>query len=199
MNTRDLAAEMRVARESLTAAHWDELEAHGVSTTVIASFALLGAAKIRVGNGLYEPAPDGRWAYVTPVLVDNELGPEAAQPISCARILGHLVDLLAWHPRHPRRWALRVGAAPWLGCCEPQYMEPEPVRIWRSPLAWLRADCDGLVMLSTDPADAYRLLSSLREIVAEDAEHAAELRRLVRRPWPLPRIVAAQSELCDAA
>jgi hypothetical protein len=201
MNTRSLATEMRVARSALMPEHWDELTEHGVPVPLIANYGLVGAAPIRVDkSGLYEPAPDGRLAYITPVRIDNELTPEAEQPLSCARILGHLVDLLAWHPRHPTRWALRTGAATWLGCIGPQYMEPDPVAVRRTPLAWLQAECDGLVILSNEPADAYRLLCGLRQIDAEDAEHATELRRLVRQPWPLPRIAAATaSEVRDAA
>jgi hypothetical protein len=201
MNTRTLAAEMRVARSALIPEHWDELTEHGVPVPLIANYGLVGAAPIRVGkSGLYEPALDGRLAYITPVRIDNELTAVAEQPLSSARILGHLVDLVAWHPRHPLRWALRTGAASWLGCIGPQYMAPDPVAVRRSPLAWLQAECDGLVILSNEPADAYRLLCGMHELLAEDAEHAAELRRLVRRPWPLPRITAAAApEVRDAA
>jgi hypothetical protein len=101
---------------------------------------------------------------------------------------GAIVDLVAFHPRHPARWALRVGAAEWLGCCEPQYLDPPPVRIWRLPLDWLRADCTGLVILSQEPVDAYRVLSGLHSITAEDAAHAGELRRVLSRSWLVPHI-----------
>jgi hypothetical protein len=198
MSTRCLAAEMRAARAALTPEQQAELIEHGVPLPLITNYGLVGAATIRISSGLYEPAPGGRPAYITPVRIDNKLTPEAEQPVSCARILGHLVNLVAWHPRYPTRWALRTGAAAWLGSIEPQYMEPEPVAIRRSPLSWLQAECDGIVLLSPDPADAYRLLSSLHEIEAEDREHAAELRRLVRRPWPLPRIHVAEG-VRDAA
>lgn len=95
----------------------------------------------------------------------------------------------------------RIGrcAATWLGCIEPQYLDPDPVAIRRSPLAWLQAGCDGLVILSGDPADAYRLLSGCCAITAENRQHAAELRKLVRRPGPLPRITIAAGTVHHAA
>lgn len=200
MGTGILLDEMRAARAALTAEHRVELLEHGVPADLIGRYSLIGAARIRINAGLYDPVPDGRPAFITPALIDNPLTPEAADPLACARVTGDLVDLVAWHPRHPSRWALRVGSATWLGATEPQYMEPDPVAVRRSPLSWLRADCDGLVILSTEPAEAYRLLSSLHAIIAEDAQHVAELRRLVRQPWPLPSIrAAAHDEVSHAA
>jgi hypothetical protein len=118
---------------------------------------------------------------------------EAHDPPHTVRA-GELVDLVAWHPRHPHRWALRTGAAEWLGAIEPQYLDPEPVPVWRSPLAWLRVGCVGLVMLSPDPPAAYRVLSGCRGgIVAEDPQHAAALRATLARPWPAPQIIVRRS------
>lgn len=194
MNTRDLSEEMGAARDAMTLAHYDELARHRISTDLSAWYGLVGAARVRVTGGIYQPVPDGDPAYITPIRVYDALSPEALQPDICALILGHLVDLVAWHPRHPSRWALRRDAATWLGCIEPQYLDPPPVHVRRSPLAWLQANCDGLVILNREPAAAYMLLTGLSAIVAEDTEHEAELRRLVQRPWPLPRITAAHRE-----
>jgi hypothetical protein len=125
-----------------------------------------------------------------PVRVDSPVLPEAADP-AAAVSAGAIVDIVACHPRHPGRWALRTGVAEWLGAIPPQYLEPDPVQIWRSPIAWLRAGARGLVILSRQPADAYRVLASCHgDIVAEDATHAAELAGL-DRPWPMPRIIVA--------
>jgi hypothetical protein len=199
MKTDHLIAEMREARASLTPEHRLELIEYGVPVDLIGRYSLIGAARIRVSAGLYDPVEDGVHAYITPVFVDNPLTPEAEGPQGCARGGGYLVDLVAWHPKYPSRWALRVGSAVWLGSVEPQYFDPEPVAVRRSPLSWLQANCDGLAILSQEPADAYKLLCSLHTIVAEDGSHVAELRKLVRRPWPLPSICAAISEARDAA
>ena len=101
--------------------------------------------------------------------------------------LGNLVDLVAWDPRTPREWAQRTGPADWLGCVPPQYLAPEPVRIWRSVLNWFRAECNGLVVLSRDPAVVYRLLMEFGGgILAEDRDHVAEPGRVLKGPWPIP-------------
>jgi hypothetical protein len=199
MDAADLLAEMRAARAVLSREDHAELIGSGIPPEIISGYPLVGIAGMRIKNGLYEPAPDGRPAYVTPVLVGDPVSPETPDPLVYARHLGDIVDLVAWHPKHPQAWPLRLGAATWLGCIEPQYCNPDPVVVRRSPLAWLRARCDGLVILSSDPADAYRLLSGCCEIAAEDHQHAAELRKLVRRPWSLPRITVAAREAHNAA
>lgn len=192
MDTNDLLAELRAAWAAMNRDHRTELIAAGILVEIIELYPLIGTASVRLQGRLYEPAPDGRPAYITPVLVADPASPETPAPGTYACHLGEIVDLVAWHPAYPERWALRVGAASWLGCIEPQYMDPEPVCIRRSPLAWLRAGCDGLAILSRDPADAYRLLTGCARLVAEDRTHATELRRLVRQPWPLPGIAVAE-------
>ncbi|HEX3860459.1 MAG TPA: hypothetical protein VHY35_02050, partial [Stellaceae bacterium] len=75
MNTRDLAREMRAARCALTPERRAELVAY-VPVEVIDDYPLIGLARIKVEAGLYHPAPDGKAAFVTPVLVDNVSTPE---------------------------------------------------------------------------------------------------------------------------
>ena len=192
MRTADLWAEFNAARAAMSGDNRAELIGAGVAPEMIDRYPLIGVSRMQVSGGLYQPEAGGRPAYVTPVLIADPVSPETPHRLVYARHLGECVDLVAWHPRRPDRWALRVGAATWLGCIEPQYMDPDPVALRRSPLAWLRAGCDGLVFLSADPADAYRVLTGCHEIVAEDQQHATELRKLVRRPWPLPRISAGE-------
>ena len=138
-------------------------------------------------GGAYQPDRDGGAAFVLPVRVDNPLSPEAADPVDAVRH-GEIVDLLAFSVAFPQRWALRTGAATWLGAVEPQYLEPEPTPIWRTPLRWLGNDCHGLVLLSRDRRDRYRVLTCLDAIVAEDEAHAAELRKLLEQPWLAPPV-----------
>ena len=169
------------------------LAIEGITWRTIATVAP-AAALIEVEGPLYRPAPEeGGAAYVIPVRVDNPLSPEAADPIA-TKSTGEIVDLLAFHPAQPHRWALRTGVAEWLGAIEPQYLEPEPVQVWRSPLSWLRAGGKGLVLLSHSSTDRYRILSGCRCIIAEDAAHAAELRQVVSQPWPIPRVIEHLSQ-----
>jgi len=134
----------------------------------------------------------GGSAFIVPVKLESPLTPEASDPIEAIRY-GWIVDLVAFHPNHPGRWALRTGAAEWLGAVAPQYLDPEPVPVWRTPLRWLQAGCHGLVLLSRERESQYRVLSGLSAIVAEDHQHAAELRQQSGRPWPMPRVIIGPS------
>jgi hypothetical protein len=190
-----LVAEMRSASASITAADVRELAQFGVPSAAVQTFQLIGIDRVShlVDCDVYQPDPDGALAFITPVLVQNAVSPESTWPEAYVRF-GSLIDNLAWDPQTPRRWLLRAGLADWLGCCAPQYCDPEPVPIWRSPLGWFRANCVGVVPLTRDPAAAYRLLMGFSAIVAEDDDHLVELEQILARPWPAPRIIVRPSD-----
>jgi hypothetical protein len=146
------------------------------------------SARVTVERGFYQPDPEGGAAYLLPVRVESPVTPEAIDP-AAAVSSGAIVDLLAFHPRHPGSWALRTGNAEWLGAVEPQYLLPGRVPVWRSPLNWLRAGCIGIVPLSREPGVIYRLLSGFWEIAVEDDEHEAELVNAFERARRLPRLI----------
>jgi hypothetical protein len=184
-----LGAEWGAAWLAMTAADIRDLEKFGV-TSRCAKYGLVGISRVsRIPDTeLYEPDPTGLYQYITPARVDKPMSPQSSSPWLYARS-GEIVDLVAWDPRIPDQWSLRLGLADWLGSVPPQHLDSEPVRILRSPLTWLRADCTGLVVLSPDQAIAYQLLMEFHGgICAEDQAHRSELRRLLRRPWPLPKI-----------
>ena len=81
---------------------------------------------------------------------------EVNDPIKAVRH-GTLIDLIALSPAYPNQWALRLGNATWLGAIEPQFLMPEPVPIWRNPLAWLRNDCRGLVLANLERSGIRRI------------------------------------------
>lgn len=199
MKTREIASELNAAIDALDEGQRNLLVAHGVGRNDLA-LGLVGAALIRVeGTTRFAPDPEGRPAFITPVRVQYAETPESVAPDSAVRV-GDIVDLVAWHPLRPDRWALRSGAAEWLGCIEPQYAGPHPVPIRRSVLGWFRAGCVGLLPLSQSPADLYRLLTwCVGGVIAEDAEHAAKLRRALERPWPAPRVLVRHQEHRHAA
>jgi hypothetical protein len=106
------------------------------------------------------------------------------------------VDLVAWTRAHPERVLRCLRAAVALGIdriANPaSYFAGKPLQIHRTPLAWLRANCQGIVVLSADgvldrldrlPArpEPYRLL-------AEDLDHGVELRRLLAPLRPRVRL-----------
>ena len=189
MNTVDLLREWR----STAAPSRAEVAALGIAPRD--ATLLIGIAPIRLCRGdLFEPDPDGRACLITPVCVHTELNPESSAPNLHCRI-GAIVDLVAWHPQQPERRASRAGIAEWLGCIEPQYLDPDPVPIRRSVLSWFQAGCTGLVLLSPSALDQYRtLMGCAGGIIAEDADHRAELRRALQRPFRTPRITIAEPE-----
>jgi hypothetical protein len=193
MRSGELAAEMRQASLAMAPGDLRELVEAGVGPEDAGW--LIGVMKIsRIPDSqLFEPDDEsGTWAYVTPIRVENPATPESLDPEGSVR-RGALVDLVAWDPSVPHEWALRMGSGEWLGCVEPQYLDPAPVCIWRSIINWFRAGCRGTVPLSPDPAAIYQLMMDFcGGIVAEDESHAAELRHLPERQWLLPQITVAR-------
>jgi hypothetical protein len=197
----DIAGELAEALAAMTRAETRELENWGIPRRT--QYHMIGVARIcPVDSTTYEPDPEGVQAFITPVRVEHPASPESRLPVACPRI-GSLIDLVAWNPRRPRRWLLRCGWADWLGACPPQRMDPDPVRLHRCVLEWLRGDCDGIVPLTRDRAALYRLLTEFYGgIVVADAAHRAELVSILQRPWPLPHIAvvpASTVEMADAA
>lgn len=190
--------EFNAARAAMTPPDRALLQGRGIRAGDI--LFLTGVARVRLDGGLYEPAEDGGLAYLTPVLIEHPETPESPSPAQAIRF-GELVDIVAWHPRHPAKFVLRVGFGEWLGAVEPQCLDPAPVSVHRGVLSWLQSGCRGIVPLSPSPWDRYRLLSGFPGgLVAEDAAHAAELRAVLAHPWPAaPVLVARQREARHAA
>ena len=165
-----------------------ELLAHLKIPGVILLRGLVGTARIRLSSDEtgYEPADSGPWAYITPCRIDQPFSPETPAPEMTAQ-WGSLIDLVAWHPDRPDRWALRLGFADWLGSCEPQHLGGKCL-VRRSPLSWLRGRCHGVVPLGAKAEDRARVLRFLGPLYAEDLEHAQELRRLMEQPTHIPGI-----------
>ena len=183
----DLDHEYRIALRSTRPEDLKPLLEAGIRQKTI-SIVRPAIARIAVTGGTYQPEPEGRYAYLLPVRLESADTAEAANPVEVLH-RGSIVDLVAFHPKFPLRWALRRDAAEWLGAIEPQYLDPAPVPIWRSPLEWLRAGCRGLALLSLEPTIAYRILSMCSSgLLAEDEVHAVELRRLAAPPWPAPLV-----------
>src|SRR5262249_31791823 len=106
---------------------------------------------------------------------------------------GALIDLIAFSPAAPRRFALRCGAATVLGAIEPQYLDPAPVPVHRDVTRWMRSGCRGIVLLRGDEHEARRILGQIARIEAEDDPHAPELGRLLMPPPPQTIVVARRT------
>jgi hypothetical protein len=142
-----------------------------------------------VGGSLarYEPNPGGVVvAHVFPVTTVDPDNPELieSERPDCIVSHGHVIDLCAVHPRTPQYWALRTGAATVLGAIEPQGMFCSPVPVYRTPVAWLRAGCRGIVLLTPNALERARILRQIGVLQAEDERHEGELVRLLSLPTP---------------
>ena len=103
------------------------------------------------------------------------------------------IDHIAWYPDDPARWWLRRGTAVLLGEIEVVHAEVygEPIQVHRTPLDWLKAGGEGVVIVA-DWEAAFYCLRGL-SIVAEDVTHGDELRRRLRPRAPeLPHILVRQ-------
>lgn len=183
----DLMHELIAAQaDSLTDA---ALTGQGITDAAIKLHCGLTQIDADTTGRFYQPVADGAPAIIVPVLDAEEL-----------------VDLLAFDPRRPKRWWLRVGAVPLLGGDELAYLLlgpklfAEPLWVRRTPLGWLRNSCRGVVIL-----DFVRALADLSAapngIVAEDGAHQREIKdRLSRVVMErLPNIIVRGSEGREAA
>jgi hypothetical protein len=185
MQTVELVGEMRAAIEAMERRDFAQLRQLGVTRM------MAGIGRVRdVGDGLYQPeeSPWGHWRWITPVCVQyQQQTPETDIPET--PFCGYLIDLVAWHEHKPEDWLLRTGHAQWLGRIEPQYCNPNPVEILRSPLSWLRNNCIGLVPLSRKRSEIYEVLMYCSYgMTAEDRAHAANLQHILKYPLPRPPV-----------
>jgi hypothetical protein len=144
---------------------------------------MVGVLPVRLDKSgwLWDPDPEsGELAYITPVRVDRADTVLSPEPWGAPRC-GSLVDLIAWHPSHPRRWAMLTAASLWLGCVP--WAEPFPALIRATPLSWLQADCDGLVLLTRKPSALRNIFADLEHGIQTETDGlAVRLNYLIRQP-----------------
>lgn len=178
MRTADLEAEWSAAQDALSKSDALELLAAGLPKGVIMH--MIGVARVRLGDRYYEPDEAGKWAYISPVRATDLRSPYTDWHYPWTVLGGELTDLVCWDVGTPSLWALRCGSAEWLGCASRN--EPTPLR--RTPVAWLRDKCNGLVLLTRDRVRQYEILNDCNDIVAEDEIHADELSAMLSYPYP---------------
>ena len=142
-----------------------------------------GSARvIDIDDGLYAPSSEGVPHLILPVFEGGEL-----------------VDLVAFSSEQPLAWLLRLGSGWSLGLLDglERHSWEQEVRLWASPLDWLRADCAGLCILDWSAPEVFEL-SRLSNIRCQDKRLAGRLREALSRPYRLPGITFGE-ELRDAA
>ena len=163
------------------------LRALGVSWPTIAHMGhrhyFGGSARvIDIDDGLYAPSDEGKPHLILPVVE-----------------VGELVDLVAFTSDQPMAWLLRLGTGWSLGLIDgfERHSWEDEVRLWASPLDWLRADRHGLCILDWSAPEVFNL-SRLPNIRCQDDRLAERLRDALSRPLRLPTITYGEG-LRDAA
>lgn len=90
---------------------------------------------------------------------------------------GKLVDLLAISRHDHTVWGCCTGAGQYIGSTALRRKNTSsPLRVYKTPITWLLADCEGVLPLAKA---FFPLLQHATSIIAEGYEHACELSELV--------------------
>lgn len=151
------------------AAHF---KAHGIDDKLVLAHAGTAALLPCVfdGNGYFDLDPEGETCLVFEVLDEDA---------------ATTVDLCASSIADPRRFGSAVGGIPVLGMTNvtnpASWAFGKVLPVFRRPLSWLRAGCQGVVILHHSGA-ADCLARKLGNLLAEDEAHARDLRSMLCTP-----------------
>ena len=175
----DLEAEWSAATAGVRERHLAPLRLrYGIP--VMAIMERVGVARVRVEGDAYEPDADGFEALVVASFTDPPRRPDGRW-----RAPNEIIDIIAFNPAEPGRWWSRCGIVAALGEESVSDFSDDPVRVWRNPLAWLRAGATGICPVSPDPAAVRDALLRLPGITVaeEDADQGREIERLLAKHW----------------
>jgi len=90
------------------------------------------------------------------------------------------VDLVAWSASNPSKFGTFLGTSGLLGADQiintASFFGNRPLAVHRTPLGWLQAGCNGIVILSASKA-RVTLVRRLGPLLAEDIRHAEAIVR----------------------
>jgi hypothetical protein len=119
----------------------------------------LGLLAYHTFTWTFTPSHNGGLAIVLPVYEDFRL-----------------VDLLAISRHDHTVWGCVTGASQYIGSTtEHRRDRDSPLRVYRTPITWLLANCQGVLPLSKS---FFPLLQHAPSIIADDYEHACEISEL---------------------
>lgn len=203
MKTSAMIDELTAAAAAITPAQEAWLVAQGVEARVQRRAGAWGRGRVhpdRPDRGLYLPADCRRGAGGT---VDVLVQAVLRRPLTAGRGRFCLLDLLAWDPRSPSSWWLRIGGGPLLlgqGALDDAAAEdwdehlmggPRPgLRLYPTPLAWLAAGApdDGAVVLDDGGRPWRDLFAGVERITVAEEAFAAEVHKRLRKRPPAPRL-----------
>lgn len=194
----DLAGELAAALANVRPAHRTRLADLGVPPFVLSrELALVGVERVEIEGDTYQPHPGGSPAVIVAVRVPHGMAPgdlDHPAPQAAALVGEQVVDIIAFAPDAPDRFATRLGIAECLGFLAPPFLKPPPTRVHAAPLDWLRAEGKGIAIVAREATSIRRVLMAAAPggIEVRHAAFARTLRRIAERPWPAPRITVAR-------
>lgn len=189
MNASDLWPEIHAAARNYRPAH---LVKFGILPKHAIAVGGLGVAKISpVTDGLFEFGGELS-AVILPVYW-------GAIPTEKALVPDwELEDILAFIPKEPSQLWLRCGDAVFLGAGALDHLYlGATLKIHRTPMSWLLDHGEGCVVLDW-PRAADRL-RSIATVIAEDVDHAHDIRSHLQRPLLIPEIRVPEGAVERAA
>ena len=139
-----LTAEFDRAWRNRTQKHRAHLVGAGITFEAMLRAGDLGVERITTTGRLYMPAPDGFPAVIMAIWSP------APPSIYCAVENPEVIDLIAFRADDPGRWWYRIGGSG-LILGEDHYLaaaiEEVPIKVFDSPLSWLRGNCEGACIL----------------------------------------------------
>ena len=157
----------------------DYFRAHGIdmgAVTTATGGVFISPIRI-VPPRFFEPDPEGKPAAWCEVRDD----------------FGSVVDVAAWSMRKPDRVVTLLGRAAVLGAewaGDPaSYLDGSPLRVFRTPLAWLQAQCEGVAVLDMAKAARFLIDTPTPRIAAEDDAHAREIIKAKHALWDAQAVV----------
>ncbi len=140
----NLAAEFDNAYRNRSQEHRQHTAEAGITFQAMLRAGDLGVERIDASGRLYMPSPTGFPAVILAIWSP------APPSIYCAVEDPKTLDLIALRTDDPGRWWYRMGE-PVLILGEDRYLDAfdrdMPLRVFESPVAWLRGDCNGSVFL----------------------------------------------------
>lgn len=111
---------------------------------------------------------------------------ENGTPAAVIEVIGDdaetVVDLCAWLVDQPQQFATALGHADGLGVWQVQnpatYFGGRPLLVHKTPLAWLQANCRGVVILNERSAPRW-LAAAPGPIAGQDVAHARSIARML--------------------
>lgn len=144
-----------------------------------------------VGKHLWEPAEAGeRGAAKCLILVSDIIDSEAfdilALPLLKLDRVRTRYGRAMWAGEWMLQYRARSWAPPMFERMDPRDDPNQPLAVFESPLAWLRADCLGALALS--PAAYFDLGDVATPIIVENVAHGRRILNALRLPFAPPEI-----------